>query len=52
MTVDPHLVYMFPHIRMFLELTSVTINLDSLETSVNVTLMIIPVSLVSMEICV
>ena len=37
-------------VRMLLELTSVILHLDSLETTVNSTLMNVPVSHVSMEV--
>jgi len=43
---------MVPRVRMLLELTSVTIHPDSLETTVDSTLMSVPVSPVSMEVCV
>ena len=43
---------MVPHVRMLLGLTSVTMYLDSLVTTVNSTLMNVPVSPVSMEVCV
>ena len=50
MNVDPSHVYMMPCVRMLLGLTSVTVHLDSLETTVNSTLMNVPVSHVSMEV--
>lgn len=51
MNVDPSPVYMVPHVRMLSGLTSVTVHLDSLEITVNSTLMNVPVSRVSMEVC-
>ena len=41
---------MVPLVRMLVGLTSVTVHLDSLETTVNSTLMNVPVSHVSMEV--
>ena len=50
MNVDPSCVYMMPCVRMILVLTSVTVFQDSLETTVNSTLMDVPVSHVPMEV--
>lgn len=52
MNVDPSQVCMVPCVRMLLGLTSVNVDLGSLETTVNSTLMNVPVSHVSMEVCV
>lgn len=49
--VDPNPVYMVLRVRMLSGLTSVTVHLDSLEITVNSTLMNVPVSHVSMEVC-
>ena len=49
MNVDPSCVYMVPYDRMLLGLTSLTVRLDSLETTVNSTLMNVSVSHLSME---
>ena len=48
--VDPSYVYMVPRVRILLGLTSLTVHLDSLETTVNSTLMNVPVSLDSVEV--
>ena len=50
MNVDLSCVYVVPHIRMHVGLISVTKNLDSLETTVNSTLMNVPVRHISMEV--
>ena len=50
MNVDPSCVYMVPYDRMLLGITSVTVRLDSLETTVNSTLMNVIVSHISMGI--
>lgn len=52
MNVDPSQVCMVPCVRILLGLTSVNVDLGSLETTVNSTLMNVPVSHVSMEVCV
>ena len=50
MNVDLSCVYVVLHIRMHVGLISVTKNLDSLETTVNSTLMNVLCSRVSMEV--
>lgn len=50
MSVDPSPVCTAPRVRMLSGLTSVTVHLDSLETTVSSTLMNVPVSRVSMEV--
>ena len=48
--VDPSHVYMVPCVRILLGLTSLTVRLDSLETTVNSTLMNVPVIHDSVEV--
>lgn len=50
MNIDPTHVYLVPCVKMFLGLTFVTVHLDSLETTVNSTLMNVTVNHVSMEV--
>lgn len=50
MNVDPCHVYVVLCFKMLLGLTSVTVHLESLETTVNSTLMNVPVRHISMEV--
>ena len=51
MNVDPSHVYMGLCVRMLWGLTSVTMHMDSLDTNLNLTLIKLSVSLVSMKVC-